>query len=1097
MFRLKTKTKLKRALSGTLALAMSLGITSVMPATADEIMRYPYTVFAADEDAGSSITADSLTLNGRVYANGKFSTEVKYSNINGTITDCDDTEKDNSNETDNIFDVSKDMIFIHTKLTNKYFTENCDTYDEDYTYSDMNLNINNSIFVAGKLDLEGNISLNNAVGAISDVDLSGGNLNGNNAVIYSKFGDIDISNNQASVNGLIYAPFGTVTIDCDNFNLNGLIIAQNVVIDGGGVNINYNSSWAEFVGTESEELNWTMDDWKYLADTDNDGLPNLIEKEIGSDPYDPDTDGDGLLDGYEALTLGTDPTKSDTDDNGVLDCDEDFDEDGLSNGQEYELGTEPYNDDTDGDGLKDGEEIYTYGTDPLKVDTDDDGLDDGDEIYFETDPLNPDTDGNGILDGDEKRFQTFIHKVENKDCAVTEVRVSMEGTGNLQKTTTVESIMNKDVLCTDVVGLIGEPFEIETTSKFDKARLTYVIDKSKLGDTEFDNLLFLWYDEENDNFVELDTILDEENSTVSVETAHFSKYMIVDGKEWYRAWQDIYTKINESKGQHIPNATVLISKSSNIYNVNNANRNELIVSNIVDSMSDSDIMSFLTYQNAGGMNTDFTSVKSALKWDPIYYSRTANASYGIGLAAVILNDEAMGYNSKIVFITDSSVSVDSRFLKLAINNKIPIYFFCIGDFNTAALIGYAQLTGGKVYSAKTAAEINQSCNEIGPKTFVGETDTDGDGFTDIEEMSGLIVSSNCKIVNTDYMKADTDDDGLDDNEEVDVELTKVEVPGKQGNPSTFKYYHHMNSDPSKADTDGDGIDDNKDNSPLKKFNKNFQTIDNYNLDFANIYPTTYNEKFNEINSIYGTGVFENETERLKYETIKSKVLLMGLGGYTNFSSLLNGYRWGATPTAADLLLHYLNNNDEFYCIDNFSYAVALTTVQRNAYYNLLNDYMGLVEDTAIKGESYIFSTTPESKYTVSYYSRISTSIEADWYLSIGDAINGLISEVECYDKDGDTYYIAKIRFYLFDCYKWSNDSSEGDLYNLHYYGLAHSFKDYGCYETTVTWKQGSRYPNKLTENELMTTYFNGIVDSNLANAYIEGYNYYNKISAIM
>ena len=91
----------------------------------------------------------------------------------------------------------------------------------------------------------------------------------------------------------------------------------------------------------------------------------------------------------------------------------------------------------------------------------------------------------------------------------------------------------------------------------------------------------------------------------------------------------------------------------------------------------------------------------------------------------------------------------------------------------------------------------------------------------------------------------------------------------------------------------------------------------------------------------------------------------------------------------------------------------------------------------------------------------------------------------------------KIRFYLFDCYKWSNDSSEGDLYNLHYYGLAHSFKDYGCYETTVTWKQGSRYPNKLTENELMTTCFNGIVDSYLANAYIEGYNYYNKISAIM
>lgn len=34
------------------------------------------------------------------------------------------------------------------------------------------------------------------------------------------------------------------------------------------------------------------------------------------------------------------------------------------------------------------------------------------------------------------------------------------------------------------------------------------------------------------------------------------------------------------------------------------------------------------------------------------------------------------------------------------------------------------------------------------------------------------------------MKPDTDDDGFDDNVEVDVELTNVEVPGKQGNPST-------------------------------------------------------------------------------------------------------------------------------------------------------------------------------------------------------------------------------------------------------------------------------------------------------------------------
>ena len=114
----------------------------------------------------------------------------------------------------------------------------------------------------------------------------------------------------------------------------------------------------------------------------------------------------------------------------------------------------------------------------------------------------------------------------------------MEGTGNLQKTTEVESVMNKDIICTDVVGLVGEPFSIETTSKFDKATLSFKIDQSKLGDTELDNLLFLWYDEDNYKFVELNTIYDEANSLVSIETTHFSRYMVVDKDKWFEAWNE-------------------------------------------------------------------------------------------------------------------------------------------------------------------------------------------------------------------------------------------------------------------------------------------------------------------------------------------------------------------------------------------------------------------------------------------------------------------------------------------------------------------------------------------------------------------------------
>ena len=55
-------------------------------------------------------------------------------------------------------------------------------------------------------------------------------------------------------------------------------------------------------------------------------------------------------------------------------------------------------------------------------------------------------------------------------------------------------------MCSGVVGLFGEPFDIETSAEFSSAVLTFKVDNSMLGDTEFDNLLFLWYDEENENY---------------------------------------------------------------------------------------------------------------------------------------------------------------------------------------------------------------------------------------------------------------------------------------------------------------------------------------------------------------------------------------------------------------------------------------------------------------------------------------------------------------------------------------------------------------------------------------------------------------------
>lgn len=90
----------------------------------------------------------------------------------------------------------------------------------------------------------------------------------------------------------------------------------------------------------------------FLAgDQDGDGLTTWREYQLGTDPLNADTDGDGIPDGLDTLS-GDSSTNLDPDG------------DGLSNAMEALLGTDPYNADTDGDGVPDG--IDAYPLDPTR-----------------------------------------------------------------------------------------------------------------------------------------------------------------------------------------------------------------------------------------------------------------------------------------------------------------------------------------------------------------------------------------------------------------------------------------------------------------------------------------------------------------------------------------------------------------------------------------------------------------------------------------------------------------------------------------------------------------------------------------------------------
>jgi hypothetical protein len=86
---------------------------------------------------------------------------------------------------------------------------------------------------------------------------------------------------------------------------------------------------------------------------------------------------------------------------------EDRDNDAISDEDEiFRTGTDPANPDTDGDGLGDGLEVY-YGMNPLDADMDRDGVSDGQEVASGTDPFFPDQ-SNEIPPELEKEISNFL-----------------------------------------------------------------------------------------------------------------------------------------------------------------------------------------------------------------------------------------------------------------------------------------------------------------------------------------------------------------------------------------------------------------------------------------------------------------------------------------------------------------------------------------------------------------------------------------------------------------------------------------------------------------------------------------------------------------
>ncbi len=183
--------------------------------------------------------------------------------------------------------------------------------------------------------------------------------------------DEDVDGDELEVIAVSDPPDGTASIEVDG----GVLYTPDEAFQGEDT-----FTYTVSDGTLSDVVEVTV---AVGIDTDGDGLTDIAEETLGTDPHDVDSDDDGIEDGVEHVLGGTDPLDDDSDGDGIGDGVEDADHDGLVDAGE----TGAADDDSDDDGLLDGIE-------------DDDGG--GDRDADETDPLAADSDGDGIQDGTER-----------------------------------------------------------------------------------------------------------------------------------------------------------------------------------------------------------------------------------------------------------------------------------------------------------------------------------------------------------------------------------------------------------------------------------------------------------------------------------------------------------------------------------------------------------------------------------------------------------------------------------------------------------------------------------------------------------------------
>ena len=427
----------------------------------------------------------------------------------------------------------------------------------DIVIDSDNLNMNNAILIAQTITLDcPNVNANynstmaEIVGTESDTDIE-----------LFAFGSYDEDANVIDIEWQSNYGNSTYGIFCsdDNINYNHIATVTDSTEYQYFITDDFETRYFKVVLTtnygekiESVPFVVTKDEYDYydveFLDSDNDGLPDVLEIAIGTRPDLADTDGDTLTDYQEVYITGTDPTVYDSVIEGVSDADADCDSDGLSNSYEIELGSDPCSEFSDEDEFNDYDEVYIYGTDPTKTDTDDGGISDSSEIKLGLDPNDPQTFG--IPDSEYSFYQVISADIKVLSEINTEgspYTLSVELDTNMYAEDEITAEISGYSKAIENEAMLGNGVDIAISDVCNPENIVikYTVKDTYLENTdgtfsslpEFQGIRRLnvfKLDTETNMLLPIETQFDDDNNVLYAEVDEFGTYCIMDMEIWLK-----------------------------------------------------------------------------------------------------------------------------------------------------------------------------------------------------------------------------------------------------------------------------------------------------------------------------------------------------------------------------------------------------------------------------------------------------------------------------------------------------------------------------------------------------------------------------------